>query len=296
MVFRGIDQHEILNGDNQQVEELLQHIGMMTQQVDQGLAMVDLKGTICFINMACAKMHGYKTSNELLGKQLSAFHRKEKVKTDLVPLVDEAKLKGMSTREVEHVRADRTTFPTQVKMILAKDKSGRANALIVIITDISERKQLQRMLVTETAKQDKELKEQIEQLKNQITESQQSEESIKQQADELTAANEQLKNQITESQQSEESLKQQAEELKGANEQLKNQITESQQSEESLKQQADELKAANEQLKGKIADLEEGEKRPKEHTKSEGESEQIDPKLLDVEKLKSIAELAKRLR
>ena len=268
MIFRGSGKHEIPNGDNQQIEELLQHLGMMTQQVDQGLAMVDLKGTICFINMACAKMHGYKRSNELLGKQLSAFHRKEKVKADLVPLLDEAKLKGMSTREVEHVRADRTTFPTQMKVISAKDKSGRANALIVIITDITERKQLQRMLVTETTKQDKELKEQIEQLKSQITERQKSEESLKQQADELTAANEQLKSQITERQKSEEILK----------------------------QQIRELTAANEQLKEEIADLEEGEKKPMETTKSEGESEQIDPKLLNVEKLKSIAELAKRLR
>ena len=297
MIFRGSDKNDISNGDNQQVEELLQHMGMMTQHVDQGLAMVDLKGTICFINMACAKMHGYKTSNELLGKQLSTFHRKEKIKSDLVPLVDEAKLKGISTREVEHLRADGTTFPAQMKMIAAKDNNGKAGALIVIVTDITERKQLQRMLVTETAKQTKDFKEQIGQLKKQIAENQKSEDGLKHQADELTAANENLKNQVAERQQSEESLKQKVDELAAADEQLKNKVAEQERSEERLQQQIKELMTANEQLKEEIDNLEATEKkRPLKTTDLEDESEQIDPKLLDVEKLKSIAELAKRLR
>jgi PAS domain S-box-containing protein len=296
MIFRGSARHDIPYDDNQQVDELLQHMGMITQHVDQGLAMVDLQETICFINMACAKMHGYKTSNELLGKKLSTFHRKEKVKTDLAPLVKETKLKGMSAREVENVRADGTSFPTQMKMILARDKSGRASALIVIITDITERKQLQRMLVTEKAKQDEYLKEQIEQLKNQTAESQKSEKNLRQQADELAAANEQLKNQVAEGQKSEKNLRQQADELAAANEQLRHQITEYQQSVERLQQEINELKAANERYKGQIADLKEGEKKPTEATEIEDESEQTDSKLLDVEKLKSIAELAKRLR
>ena len=264
MIFRGSDKNDISNGDNQQVEELLQHMGMMTQHVDQGLAMVDLKGTICFINMACAKMHGYKTSNELLGKQLSTFHRKEKIKSDLVPLVDEAKLKGISTREVEHMRADGTTFPAQMKMIAAKDNNGKAGALIVIVTDITERKQLQRMLVTETAKQTKDFKEQIGQLKKQITENQKSEDGLKQQVDELTSANERLKVQITERQQGEESLKQKVDELAADNGQLKKQIAENQKSENGLKHQTDELTAANEWLKVQITERQQSEENLKQ--------------------------------
>lgn len=294
MFFRRASKHKITIGGHKQVEQLLRHLGIITQQVDQGITIVDLKGTICFVNVPWAKMHGYKTSNELLGKQISAFHTQEQVKADLNPLFKETKRRGRSTCAVEHVRADGATFPTQMKMIILKDEKGKAIGFIVIITDITERKRLEETATeTETTKQRKELKEKIEQLQHNIHEREQTEGHIKQQADELRATNEQLKHQITEHEQAEECLKQQIAESMAANEQLKNQIVESEQTRKELMEQLDVLKDTTEEIQYETTEYSQGQEilgASNDNAEDSGK-----PITLD-EKLKAIAELAKRLR
>ncbi|HUU17265.1 MAG TPA: PAS domain-containing protein, partial [Sedimentisphaerales bacterium] len=239
-----------------------------------------------------AKMHGYKTSNELLGKQISAFHTQEQVKADLNPLIEETKRRGWSTCAVEHVRADGATFPTQMKMIVLKNEKGKAIGFIVITTDITERKRLEET-ATEATKQGKELKEQIEQLQYNIHEREQTEGNIKQQADELRAANEQLKHQITE--QAEACLKQQIAESTAANEQLKDQIIESEKARKELVEQLDVLKDTPEEIQYETTECNEEQEILRADTyNSEDSGKPIT--LFNEEKLKAIAELAKRLR
>lgn len=344
-----------ISGNNERSGELLRHLGMFTQLADEGIATFDLKGTIHFVNMAWAKMHGYKSSNELLGKKISLFYTKEQMKSNVIPLMEETKRKGSATGTLENVRKDSTTFPIQMKTSLLRDEKGQANGLIVIITDITEQKQLEEAAAG-TSKQDEELKEQIEQLQKQIEEHEKTKEDLKQQAAELSTANKQLQQQIvehkhaeetlkqeaaklstvneqlkdkviehdlvkdsqkqerdgleatnkqlqkqiTKHQQAEESLKQKADELKSANEKLKKQLAEYEKAKKSLKQEADEIKATYEQLKNQIAEIDKSKKKIQKKTKkteseSIEESEQMG-RLLDTEQLKSIAELAKRLR
>ncbi|HUU15813.1 MAG TPA: PAS domain-containing protein, partial [Sedimentisphaerales bacterium] len=241
-----------------------------------------------------AKMHGYKTSNELLGKQISAFHTQEQVKADLNPLIEETKRRGWSTCAVEHVRADGATFPTQMKMIVLKDEKGKAIGFIVITTDITERKRLEET-ATETTKQGKELKEQIEQLQYNIHEREQTEEHIKQQARKLRTANEQLKHQITEHEQAEECLKQQIAESTAANEQLKDQIVESEKARKEFMEQLDELKGTIEEIQYETTECNQEQEILRASTDNSEESGKPIT-LFDDEKLKAIAQLAKRLR
>jgi PAS domain S-box-containing protein len=294
VLLRRSGKRKIAIGDHKQVEQLLRHLGMITQQVDQGIAMVDPNGTICFVNMPWAKMHGYKTSNELLGKQISAFHTQKQVKADLNPLFKETKRRGNSTCAVEHVRADGTTFPTQMKMIVLKNEKGKAIGFIVIITDITERKRLEETAM-EATKQGKELKEQIEQLQYNIHEREQTEGHIKQQADELRADNEQLKYQITEHEQAEECLKQQIAEATAANEQLKDQIVESEQARRELMEQLDTLKETTEEIQYETTECSQGQEILTSSTNNAEDSGKPITLPRD-EKLKAIAELAKRLR
>ena len=124
MLFRRKSKHKITIVDHKQVGQLLQHLGMIAQQVDHGIAIIDLNRTICFINMPWAKMHGYKTSNELLGKQIDVFHTQEQVKAELNPLIKETRYTGQSNCVVEHVRVDGATFPTHMKMVVLKNEKG----------------------------------------------------------------------------------------------------------------------------------------------------------------------------
>jgi PAS domain S-box-containing protein len=294
MFLRRSSKRKITIGDHKQVEQLLRHLGIIAQNVDQGIAIVDLKGTICFVNVPWAKMHGYKTSNELLGKQISTFHTQEQVKADLDPLFKETKSKGRSTCAIEHVRADGATFPTQMKMIVLKDEKDKAIGFVVITTDITERKRLKET-VTKTTKKGKEPKEQIKQSQRNIHEREQTEGKIKQQADELKAANEQLKHQITEHEHAEERFKQQIAESTATIEQLKGQIVESEKAEKELTERLDTIKDTTDEIQCETTESSEGQETPEASTDNvEDSGEPIAPS--DEEKLKAIAELAKRLR
>jgi len=292
MLFRRSNKRKITIGDHKQVEQLLRHLGMITQQMDQGIAIIDPNGIICFVNMPWAKMHGYKTSNELLGKQISAFHTQGQVKVDLNSLIEETKCRGWSTCAVKHVRVDGTTFPTQMKMIVLKNEKSKAIGFIVITTDITEHKRLEET-ATEAIKQGKELKEQIEQLQYNIHEREQNEGNIKQQAGELRAANEQLKHQITEHEQAEEYLKQKIAESTAAHEQLKDQIVESEKARKELMEQLNALKDTVEGIQYETTECKQEQEILRASTDNAEDSGK--PIILD-EKLKAIAELAKRLR
>jgi len=293
MLFRRSSKRKITIGDHKQVEQLLRHLGMITQQVDQGIAIVDLNGTICFVNVPWARMHGYKTSNDLLGKQISTFHAQEQVKADLDPLIEETKRRGRSTCAVKHMRANGATFPTQMKMIVLKDEKGKAIGYIVITTDITERKRLEET-VTEATKRGKELEEQIEQLQSNIHEREQTEGHVKQQADELRAANEQLEYQITEHEQAEASLRQQIAESTAANEQLKGQIVESEKARKELMEQLDALRDTLEEVQYENTESNKEQEILRASTDNLVDSGKPTT-LFNDEKLKAIAELAKRL-
>ncbi|MHC4657805.1 MAG: PAS domain-containing protein [Planctomycetota bacterium] len=249
MAFRRSRKRKITVGERKQVEQLLRHLGMIAEHADEGIVVVDLKGTLHFVNTAWAKMHGYKTSSELVGKQISMFHTKEQMKMDVVPLIEQTKRSGQFMGPVEHVRSDGTTFPTKTKMTTLKDNESKVSGLTVLITDITEGEQAEKHLEQQVA----ELTDANEQLKQQIAEHEQGDEGLKQQVAELTDANEQLKQQIAEREQGDEGLKQQVAELTDANEQLQQQIAERRQADENLKQQVAELTDANEQLQQQIA-------------------------------------------
>ncbi|MHC4283635.1 MAG: hypothetical protein ACYSWZ_11780, partial [Planctomycetota bacterium] len=117
-----------------------------------------------------------------------------------------------------------------------------------------------------------------------------------QEADELKAANEQLKNQITKYEQAEESLKQEATKLKSTNEQLQKQIVEDKQINTDLMKHLNMITATILDMQNKTIKSSGGRKKAVADTDDDFEESGQVGGLLDTEQLKSIAELAKRLR
>ncbi|MHA2315682.1 MAG: hypothetical protein ACXACF_10460 [Candidatus Hermodarchaeia archaeon] len=118
---------------------------------------------------------------------------------------------------------------------------------------------------------------------------------LKQQADELRAANEQLKNQITKHEQAEECLRQQIAESTAANEQLKEQIVESTQARKELMEQLDALKDTTEEIQLETTECSQGQEILRASTDNSKESGKPIT-FFNEERLKAIAELTKRLR
>ncbi|MHC4639898.1 MAG: PAS domain-containing protein [Planctomycetota bacterium] len=122
------------------LEQILRHLVAIAEQAREAIAVIDPDGSVSFANKAWAKMHGYNPTDELVGKHISAFHTEQQMKADLIPCINETRSRGQLAGPIEHMRKDRTTFPTQTKMTMVKDEQGTPIGLIVFATEITDHK------------------------------------------------------------------------------------------------------------------------------------------------------------
>ncbi len=114
-------------------------------QADYGTAVVDLEGTVLYVNEAFAVMHGY-TPEEVTGKHLSIFHIPEQ-QPEVDGLREELARKGrMSTVEVWHARRDGSPFPTLMTGVVIKNKEGRPAYIAATAIDVTDFKLMQNAL------------------------------------------------------------------------------------------------------------------------------------------------------
>lgn len=235
--------------------------------------MFDLNRVIQFVNAAWAVMHGYKTTDELIGKQISVFHTEEQMASDVIPCIEEAERRNQFAGRLGHVRRDGTPFFTEMLMVVFNDDAGRAMGLVGFATDITKQERTEdelrqyRCHMEELIKQRTEALEAAKsRLQGQITEHEQAGQKLKQQTAELSAANEQLREQICESERAkdkleqhrdklEQRLKQQSDELMTVEAQLQDEITRRKKQEDYYKQQTNAIIDAGERLRTRINEL-----------------------------------------
>ncbi len=122
---------KVLPGDGGQIEQILRHLGIVAEQMDQGVAIVDFDGMIRFVNTPWSVMHGYKKSGQLLGRNIRTFHA-DQVADLLSGLVGRAKKKGFCTARLENTHLDGTTFSTHNKVVLLRDQWGTPEGVMLI--------------------------------------------------------------------------------------------------------------------------------------------------------------------
>ncbi len=158
-----IDNLENEISERKQVEEKLRRLAMIAEQAYEGIAFADLEGVIQFANQAWAQMHGYKTTEELIGKNFTLFHTEEQIQTEVIPFNEEVLKTGVNKGEMGHVRKDGTIFPTEMKVSLFRTDQSEPIGFIAFATDITERKEAETRL-----KQAKEEAERANQAKSQF--------------------------------------------------------------------------------------------------------------------------------
>jgi PAS domain S-box-containing protein len=132
--------------ERKEAEERLRRLAMIAEQAYEGIAYADLERIIQFANLSWAKMHGYETADELIGKPLSIFHTEEQLKTDVIPFNEEVKKNGRNMGEVGHVRKDGTKFPAEMTVSLFRNDQAEPIGVIGFANDITLRKQAENKL------------------------------------------------------------------------------------------------------------------------------------------------------
>jgi PAS domain S-box-containing protein len=162
---------------------MLRHLGMISEQLDQGVVIIDKSGIIHFANTEWARMHGYKNSDELLGKSLSLFHTKEQMQQVKV-FANQTKRRGRYRDELPCVRGDGTEFVAQTKMVVLKDRRGRFSGFLVYAMDITETRRIEEQLKS-SIEQVEIMKKRIDQLQYQINERSRTEDELQDYCDHL---------------------------------------------------------------------------------------------------------------
>jgi PAS domain S-box-containing protein len=257
---------------HKQIEQTLRYLALIAQQTKEGIAVLDLDGNIQFVNEVWVEIHGYKTADELVGRQLSLFHTREKMKTDVIPLLEKTESAGRSEGIVEHIKSDGTPLPMQTRMVLIKDDSDNATGLIVFAEDIGQFTKLQET-TAENLKQIKRFNQRITQLQKLFAECLEVGEHLSEQAGELQARNEILHQQMM-------GLEKPARRPEQCPEQTVRQNAQA----TTTNQQLDQKKPKHHQSKESSEDSSEEKARPKSLRK-----------LLNTKELVEVAELARRL-
>jgi len=146
--------------DALEARQILRHLGMLAERIDQAVIITDLAGGVHFANNSWALMHGYKSSAELIGKHISSFYSKQQMKNTIRGALRQTKNAGLAVASTENLRRDGTAFKTKIRMTALKGENAKPEAILVFTEDLSKGNGLRLEL--------KRTKKQIEQLESQI--------------------------------------------------------------------------------------------------------------------------------
>ncbi len=121
--------------ERRQTEELLQQQSASMKASLDGMAILDADENYIYLNDAHARIYGYDTPEELIGKRWEALYdvgEVQRFKFDIMPALQRT---GQWRGETIGRRKDGTTFPQEIS--LSKIENG---GLVCVVRDISERR------------------------------------------------------------------------------------------------------------------------------------------------------------
>jgi len=116
------------------------------ETVPEGITITDLNGNVARVNEAVARIHGFNSGQQLIGRSAFGFIA-ERDHAKAMENLKKTLEKGYSgTLEYTLVREDGSEFPGELSASLIKDASGNPDGFIAITRDITERKQAEEKL------------------------------------------------------------------------------------------------------------------------------------------------------
>ncbi|HXZ94651.1 MAG TPA: PAS domain S-box protein [Dehalococcoidia bacterium] len=134
---------------------------LMFESVSDGIMVTDLQGRIVKVNEALARLHGYESKEELIGKsgfELVAEKDHKLARKSLKRTLEDGHVTNM---EYTLLTKDGREFDAELSATVLADAAGAVTGFIAITRDITERKRSEEKL-QELYKQEKDLRQQLE--------------------------------------------------------------------------------------------------------------------------------------
>ena len=128
------------------LEEREEKLRRIFESTIDGITITDTSGRITDANESAAHIHGFDSREELIGKGISNLlphHEKERAKSGLSSMLAKS---SHQTTEYELLKADGSSFPAELSISLLKDDDGATKGIVTVTRDITERKQMERVL------------------------------------------------------------------------------------------------------------------------------------------------------
>ncbi len=111
-----------------------------------GVGVTDMRGNLVQGNTAVAKMHGYESIEQMIGKSVTMFTKKTDI-PKVLPAIKQCWEKGViRDLQLTHITKDGKEFPVSLNAAALKDGKGEIVGTVAAIRDITERKLTEKML------------------------------------------------------------------------------------------------------------------------------------------------------
>ncbi|MBW1829507.1 MAG: PAS domain S-box protein [Deltaproteobacteria bacterium] len=133
--------------ERKKIEEKMIIFQKFAEASEQGLGMADLNGNITYVNPALCRQLGERTPEEAIGKNGSLYYSEEhlkKLENESFPTVMK---QGHWTGELDLISRDGKITNAIQSIFLIRDKTEKPFCMANVITDITEHKQLDKILI-----------------------------------------------------------------------------------------------------------------------------------------------------
>lgn len=137
----------------QQNQEKLRLQSQIIEQIRESIICTDMQGLITSWNQSSEKLYGYQES-EVIGQHITLIYLEEEHELLLEKVIKLLQTKGFHEVEVITRRKSGEEFYSHLSLSLLKDSTGEVCGMIGYLTDISDRKSLERELALRQARFD----------------------------------------------------------------------------------------------------------------------------------------------
>ena len=133
--------------EQEQMDFQMQLLSSAVEQSSEGIGIINMDGSLKYLNDALAKMHEYSVK-ELIGKNRSIFHTLQQM-SSVEAANRQTKKTGSFKGEIWNVTRNGTEFPTLMHNSLLRNEIGNPMGILMILTGITNLKEKEALLKSE---------------------------------------------------------------------------------------------------------------------------------------------------